>query len=295
MIDLHIHTNYSDGSASVIEVLKQANLLCLDTISITDHNTVDSYYELKHLDIKKYYQGNIIKGVELYTHYNKEIIEILCYDFDLDKMNKLLKEIYPPIKKRNIYEYNLIADKFNKLGIRYNINNIKEKFTPDKASSRYLFYQELIKYEENKKHFLYPELINQYFGFARREFFNASSPLYIDITSLYPSLEELLLLTKEANALCFIAHIYSYTDNIINNLDDIITNYKIDGIECYYSKFTAEQTTFLLDYCQKHNLLVTGGSDYHGTSRANVNIGIGQNNLNIPASILDSWPKKTNV
>ena len=67
MIDLHIHTNNSDGSDSVIDVLRKAEKLGLKTISITDHDTCTAYEELDNIDVKKYYSGDIIKGVEFTT------------------------------------------------------------------------------------------------------------------------------------------------------------------------------------------------------------------------------------
>ena len=65
MIDLHIHTNNSDGSDSVIEVLKKAEKHKLSHISITDHESVNGHYQLKDIDVKKYFSGKIIPGAEL--------------------------------------------------------------------------------------------------------------------------------------------------------------------------------------------------------------------------------------
>ena len=66
-------------------------------------------------------------------------------------------------------------------------------------------------------------------------------------------------------------------------------NYKIDGLECYYTSFNNKQTQFLLNYCQKNNLLISGGSDYHGNNKPDIKLGIGKENLNIPITILNNW------
>lgn len=55
MIDLHMHTKYSDGTDDIIEFLKKAQKSNLEVISITDHNTVKAYYELEKLNIKNYF------------------------------------------------------------------------------------------------------------------------------------------------------------------------------------------------------------------------------------------------
>ena len=94
MIDLHIHTNNSDGSDSVIEVLKKAEKLGLKTISITDHDTCRAYEELENIDVKKYYSGDIIKGVELRCFYNRRIIELLGYNINTKEMQKWLDDFY---------------------------------------------------------------------------------------------------------------------------------------------------------------------------------------------------------
>ncbi len=65
MIDLHIHTTYSDGSDSPIEILKQAEKLKLKYISITDHDNCNAYKELQKIDVKKYYSGIIVPGIEI--------------------------------------------------------------------------------------------------------------------------------------------------------------------------------------------------------------------------------------
>lgn len=55
MIDLHMHTKYSDGTDNIIEFLKKAEKNNLEIISITDHNTVKAYYELEKINIKDYF------------------------------------------------------------------------------------------------------------------------------------------------------------------------------------------------------------------------------------------------
>ena len=77
MIDLHIHTTYSDGTKTVKEILKQAEDLKLDYISITDHDKCDAYEELKDINISEFYSGKIIKGIEIKCFYKGSTIEVL--------------------------------------------------------------------------------------------------------------------------------------------------------------------------------------------------------------------------
>ena len=65
MIDLHMHSTNSDGTDSVIDLLKKAEEKNLDYISITDHDTCNGYDELEKIDVKEYYNGKIIPGIEI--------------------------------------------------------------------------------------------------------------------------------------------------------------------------------------------------------------------------------------
>lgn len=74
MIDLHIHTNYSDGADNLITVLKLAEEKELEYISITDHDNCKAYDGLKRINVKEYYKGNIIPGIEIKCTYEGRLI-----------------------------------------------------------------------------------------------------------------------------------------------------------------------------------------------------------------------------
>jgi len=95
MIDLHLHTNYSDGTDTVKELLKNAESQKQDIISITDHDSVDAYNELENIDTRKLFSGKIIVGAELKTFYNGVPMEVLGYGIDYKKIK---------INKINVYD-----------------------------------------------------------------------------------------------------------------------------------------------------------------------------------------------
>lgn len=287
MIDLHIHTNYSDGSSTVKEVLEEANKLSLKKISITDHNVVDAYDELENIDIKKLYNGETINGCEITTTYKGEVIELLGYDFDISTMKELLKHNVLNSKQKQLKEFELIKKRYKEIGVIFDERNII--FDPNKESCRASFVQEIKRYKENYKFFLEKSSIENKSGFTRNEVYNPKSLLYVDESSLYPSLERAIDIVHKSGGLCFLAHTFAYSPTISNELDNIVSNYNLDGIECYYTTFTDDQTKFLLDYCNEHNLFISGGSDFHGNNKINHNMGIGSSNLNIQESIINSW------
>ena len=88
MIDMHIHTNNSDGTDSVKELLEKAENLQLKYISITDHDTCRSYDELKNANYTNLFSGTIVKGIEMKVFYNGGTIEVLCYKIDNEIMSQ---------------------------------------------------------------------------------------------------------------------------------------------------------------------------------------------------------------
>ncbi len=287
MIDMHIHTDNSDGSSSVKEVLSEANKLSLTIISITDHNTVNAYEKIKEPEIRSLFKGEIVTGCEITTTYNGEVIEILGYDFDLFMMNELLSKNVLTLAQKQLKEAELIERQFKKIGVKFNPKNIK--FNPKKESSRVAFCNEIKKYQENLKFFLEKSSIESNMGFSRNEVYNPKSPLYVDESSLYPSLEKTIEMIHQAGGFAFLAHPFAYSATIIKELDNIINSYKLDGIECYYTTFSDQETAYLIDYCNQHQLYKCGGSDYHGKNKVNHNLGVGDGKMKISEKLIADW------
>lgn len=287
MIDLHSHTTFSDGSFSVEELLKEAENIDLDVLSITDHNTVDAYKLLKKQDIRSLFSGIIIPGVEITTTYKGEIIEVLGYGFDVETMDKFLKSNVLTFEQKQLKEYELIKNKYQEIGVIFDTNSIK--FDAKKESSRGYFAAEIKKYPENYKFFLNEDSITTNTGFTRNELYNPKSPLYVDESSLFPSLEKIIEAIHESAGVAFLAHTFAYSKNISDELLNIINNYDLDGLECFYTTFTEEQTNYLYKLCKKRKMHMSGGSDFHGTEKKNHNLGIGHGNLNIDYEIIESW------
>ena len=118
---------------------------------------------------------------------------------------------------------------------------------------------------------------------------NSKSKFFIDKSSFYPTIDKVINLIKSAGGLVFVPHIFIYGENSMKFFDILTKNYKLDGFECYYSLFSNEQNKFLLDYCKQNNLLVSGGTDYHGRNKPGISLGVGNGNLDIPDNILNNW------
>lgn len=290
MIDIHTHTTYSDGTSTPKELLEEAQQKKLTMLSITDHNTVDAYEELKNPNIRGKFEGMIIPGIEITTTYHGETIEVLGYNFDLDMMKELLKESVLTFEEKQILEYNLIKKQYQKIGVIFDEENIE--FNPKKESCRVSFWKEIKKHPENNSLFLEQNSKEEASTFTRNEIYNPKSPLYVDESSLFPSLEKAIAIIHESGGLAFLAHTFAYSPNIAKSLLDILNNYKLDGLECFYTTFTEEQSNYLVSLCKEKGLYMSGGSDFHGTRKINHNLGTGRGNLQIEEKIIEPWVKQ---
>lgn len=131
--------------------------------------------------------------------------------------------------------------------------------------------------------------------FTRNIIYNPNSKLYVNQSSLYPSLDKTIEMIHKAGGITFLAHLYEYSQTIADNLDTIISNYSLDGIECYYPTFTTEQSNFLNNYCETHNLYKSCGSDFHGYDvKPNNHMGFATEGKKMDKIIISEWIDKIN-
>lgn len=287
MLDLHMHTRYSDGSDEVSMVLEKAEKLKLKCIAITDHNTCLEYNELKDEKIRSLFSGKIIPGVELNTKVLGIPIETLGYNVDTDLLQKYIDETYMSNEERCKLEVERLYNKCISEGILLP-EDFVEKYDGSMYASKYL--HSLITKDENNKNLIDEDSWKDSNIFYRRYMSVPTSKFFVDMDDILPSFEKTSEIVKKSGGMVFIPHIFEYGENSIKILNYILDNYKFDGIECYYRNFTQEKTDFLLDICKKHNLYKSGGSDYHGKNKPGVEIGTGEGNLNVPDDII-TWAK----
>ena len=289
MIDLHMHTTYSDGTDTVKELLEKAEDIGLEAISITDHNTCKAYFEMEKFNVKEIYHGNIIVGCEFTTSFDNRLIEVLGYGFDYKKVNKFLIKKYSILnnKKRFKCFYTEITERIRKLGLECDLDIIKK--SKKNKFFEIAVYEELIKHENNRK-ILNEDIWDSYSDYYRKGITNPKSKIFINKASYYPSIKEIVKLIHENGGITFLAHPYQYKFTDTESfLDKLYNEVALDGVESYYTTFSEEQISYLLDFAKKRNLLISGGSDYHGTRKENHNLGIGRGNLKISKDIISNY------
>ena len=152
-------------------------------------------------------------------------------------------------------------------------------------------HNEIVKNDENRK-FVSDEAWKDIKVFYRAYMSNPDSLLYVEMDDFVPDFNTAANLVREAGGLVFIPHIFEYRENSERILNFILENYKIDGIECYYTTFSQEQTKKLLEVCKKYNLYKSGGSDYHGKNKPGVDVGVGKGNLRVENDTINDWKEK---
>ncbi len=294
MIDLHIHTNNSDGSEDVVEILKRAEKQKLSYISITDHESLNGYGELREINVKDYYSGKIIPGVELKNYYKDRVIDILAYNINIDKFDEYLEKNYKEKTHRFLETKNLKHFYKQARGYGLVLDPIETiEWDKDRDWGSVVFYNELKKHPENEAK-VPKDLWECFSNFKKDYVYNRNNMFFLDKKDDYPSPAQTVEQVHLAGGKAFLAHVYEYKwiDNKIEYIKQLLKDSNLDGIECYYSNFTDEQTKELLEFCKKNNLYTSGGTDFHGKRKPSIEIGIGKGNLKIPDNIIEAWYKE---
>lgn len=288
MVDLHTHTIFSDGTWTIEELLSNAEKNNVTTLSITDHDTALPHIKLKDIDVKKYFSGRIISGIELNCVFNGVKIELLGYGFDPFKLQDWIDKTYTKDNEINGYkkEFQELLDLCKKNNIKTTPNlqyDEVQKF-PVK-----IIYDDITKYKENKKFFTDDEWSSSGVIF-RESTCNPNFILYRDFSKQYPTAKVVSNKIRECGGKVFIAHLYLYSlDNYIEFLDNLRNNNIIDGVEVYYSGFNPKQIKTLENYCKQNNMFMSAGTDCHGNKKPDRKIGIGYNNMSVSEDIIKPW------
>ena len=294
MIDLHMHTTYSDGTENCETVLKKCQQKNLDYISITDHDTCEGYKELAKLDVKKYFSGQIINGVEIKCAYKKRLIEILGYKVDPKVINNFMEEFHKTKSKEILQQkyFDILHERCKDMGL---VMSKKEdiEFNPKTDWASIKIYNDIKAHEENKLK-VPDDFWSEFNIFSKKYCGDVNYPLYIDKSEDYLQLDEAIKLVKDAGGLVFLPHIfiYKWAEDKKKLLDDIVAEYDIDGIECMHSEFSQDDIDYLLEYTQKNNFYISGGSDYHGKNKVGIEMAVGKGNLKIESYLIQDWVNK---
>ncbi len=288
MIDLHMHTIYSDGSKSVEELLKMCEEKKLEYISITDHDTCKQYND--EALRKNIFTGKIIIGTEQHAVFKDKSIEILGYNIDTDVISKWGEKYYSEksLKEQQAICYRRLLDICDKHGLIYDESKIKK---PQRASEyvEIPIYEEIMTHKENHK--ILGEFAENFSIFFRKGLANKNSSYFMNHIEFRPQYKEVIDIIHKAGGKAFLAHPFEYKfEDTIKFIEDLRKEQELDGIEVFHpSSEIDDRIQILMDYARKNNLYISGGSDFHGKSKPDIQIGIGRGSLNINKQIIEEW------
>jgi predicted metal-dependent phosphoesterase TrpH len=280
LIDLHIHTNISDGELSPKEIIDEAVNNKASIISITDHDTIDAYTD----DLIKYANNNkidLIPGVEISTKSHGVGIHILGYNIDIHS-NILKKQLEDLRNIRHEYLYN-VGKKLKELGYEIDIEELDKIHAVTKAHISLQIINNLNNKEKLLKEF--GHIPNK--GEFIENIMNENCPAYVKKRSITPL--EAANIIRKAGGKVVLAHpvAYEHQDNLTDlDIQEIIEEIIPDGIEANYIFYDRDENRYnesekWKKVAKKNNLFTTIGSDFHTKSSKHALIGLINENIHI--------------
>lgn len=274
-IDLHLHTTYSDGSLSPGEVLKHAQRANVTALAITDHDTVDGLPDAFEAGASLGIE--VIPGIEISSRYGDSELHVLGYFLDWN--DAALRHELAELKQTRHTRNPLIIQKLNELGLDMTYDEVKA-LAGDVSVGRPHIARVLMNkgYVTSAKEAFERYLAEGAAAYVPRELPDPSCAI---------------ALIRAAKGVAVLAHpVWLHrTGEGIEKLCDRLKAAGLQGIEAHYSTHRPEQTAEYLSTARRLDLLITGGSDFHGLTKPDIEVGIGRGSLNVPPKLLEPLRK----
>ena len=246
-IDLQLHTTFSDGTWAPEQLLDHLVSENFGLAAITDHDRVDITATLQKLALEKHMP--LLVAVEMTAEWRGEMTDVLCFGFDPERndLNELAQDVIRRQKEntRAVYE-NLVKEGY--------------RFSQDS--------DELAEILEKPS----PQQLHELVALVKRHGYGTGDPsagkiiLGAGCAFATTDIGKIVEAGHKNGAVCIITH-PGREDGFVTydaqKLDDLRQEVPIDGLEAYYPLHSVMQTEIFLDYAQRHDLLVSSGSDSH--------------------------------
>lgn len=272
-IDLHLHTTASDGVMTPSEIVNYAKNKGLLAIAITDHDTIEGLeegiLEGERIGLE------VIPGIEISAEHSPGSMHLLGFFIDIH--HPTLKERLGYLQKARAERNPRMAEKLNKLGIDITFDEVL-KASGGGQVGRPHFAQVLIEKGYVRS-----------FQEAFERFLKKGASAYVE--KMRFSAEESIHFINEANGVAVLAHPNTLQLNGYSELENLILRLVktgLRGIEAYYPEHSAQEVAQYKTLAERHGLLVTGGTDYHGIEKNGLDIGVGRGEMKLPYSIVEN-------
>lgn len=269
MIDLHSHTDRSDGTFTPSELVAEGERIGLTALAITDHDTFAGYDAAPKSD-----KLEIVCGIELSTKFNGSTIHMLAYFPSAPpsaEFRAWLNELQESRRDRN----RRLADKLRSLGVEITLEEVEQKGRS--LTGRPHFARVLVEkgYATDLQH-----AFNEYLDESAKGF------VYRDEVAI----EDAILRVNASGGIPTMAHPVRVAKNDWSKLALYVgqlAGLGLQGIEVYHSDHSPENVAYYKSLAERNNLKITGGSDFHGGNKPNIQLGTGiRNNLHVADAVL---------
>ena len=262
MLDLHIHTTASDGSLTPTQVVQLARKKGFSLIAVTDHDTMGGVAEA--LEAGKKYNVDVVPGVEISSGVTLEV-HMLGYGMSPD--HPVMKAMMEDMRAARVERMERIIENLQKMGVPITVEEIEA--VAGGAIGRPHIAQVLIA------HGLVPDVRT-----AFREYIGVGAKAYVERRKM--TSEQVIANIRDAGGVPVLAHggLLRISEVELNQWIDSMAKKGLMGLECYHNAHTPQMERLLRAAAERNGLLVTGGSDFHGASRPDVEMGTGLSRWN---------------
>lgn len=262
MLDLHIHTTASDGSLTPTQVVQLARKKGFSLIAVTDHDTMGGVAEA--LEAGKKYNVDVVPGVEISSGVTLEV-HMLGYGMSPD--HPVMKAMMEDMRAARVERMERIIENLQKMGVPITVEEVEA--VAGGAIGRPHIAQVLIA------HGLVPDVRT-----AFREYIGVGAKAYVERRKM--TSEQVVANIRDAGGVPVLAHggLLRISEVELNQWIDSMAKKGLMGLECYHNAHTPQMERLLRAAAERNRLLVTGGSDFHGASRPDVELGTGLSRWN---------------
>ena len=269
MIDLHSHTNESDGTCSPAQLVEEAVRAGVRVLGITDHDTLGGFD--KAVPAGREAAIELVCGIELSTKLHGQSVHLLGYfleqDGGLAEFRTWVLDMQESRRDRNI---RLVA-RLQELG--FDITLAEAEARGRGMTGRPHFAALLV---EKGYVSSYREAFDDYLDESAKGYVYRREPQFAE------GVERI----RKAGGIASLAHPVRVRGDVPALMPELCAA-GMNAIEAYHSDHTGQDTKLYLELAERYGLMVTGGSDFHGTAKPGVKLGTGSGNLQIPANLME--------
>lgn len=272
-IDLHVHSTYSDGTMTPAELLKLAEETGLAAFALTDHDATKGLDEILALSASS--PVEVVPGIEITTAVPGKDIHILGYyiNYHRPELQEFLKDLVWKREDRN----RRMCERLHDAGLSITYDALRASVSPNTILTRMHFARFLLNAGDVSS---LDEAFNRYLG--------DRCPTYVHREKVLP--EDAVRIIRKVGGVPVLAHpiLYGFSDEKLEHLVASLKDAGLAGIETVYSTYRAADERQIRSLADRYDLIMTGGSDFHGSNKPLIKLGKGMGKLFIPEEFLDN-------